>query len=847
MNEACYESLISDLKKYLWTGLEFNSRLRELIDREQIEGIQYNITRTVGSRKENYTYGHEGLRECDMQETHKYSDDIAVVTMLWFRDSALTEKDDKERIKKYVQDIIENFLNVFQYHANSLLPVVLSSTGTILDKCEATLQRMLQDGKKVAVFMLDLDHFKQVNDTYDHDTGGLILREFGDILLKACWLKAIAVNRSGDEFNIIYPYDSAAEVIELAEKIRTSAKEHKYQKAQELRLTAAQGICLMEKKKSKNLRFQEASRLAESAYYPKEKNKEKQRDSIRMILGNSSKKSPRGTDSKELVYVYVMSNTGKRNIFFNAYLDYFSIYAGQEADIERLKSQIEKILEWITPNYVPGMRVTADTPNWDCREEFSLAETGFSFFSGLMQNPACQGKDIKLSFYEGEDGVSLEVEGKSVLELGKLEGEPVSYEIKGLGAVDNCKYGGLSGSKAILIRIGYEKINIPESCFAHIVRVDKRPTTGGGLPDFWAATLSELIGYLQSNPHISDVIVYGKRDYAKNLCRILEDTGNWGNDKGDDGKGISYSFLVRKTNRTLDEVIDCQKRLVGHIFFADESEDGIAARLYQIHTNYERKKNIGKAKKLPIKRFLNRELAYDALRLNIEDGCRVKSLDEAFPTVLEILRNRALSKERNRIIDQAGRELIELPNFKIILEEPDSRDIPEYYNEEKADLEDYYDNVLEKPEALFQKELEADQQLETVLKHVAALIDNSGLRYATRRAILVIPHKILGQENMSPLGLVSIWMSPRQIGDKIVLDFSYTWRTVEAMIGLPYSMYASVRYSEYLADMVRKKSGISEGSMIKLGSISYIAYSLHMFLDESYTEIVRGVINEASK
>lgn len=66
-------------------------------------------------------------------------------------------------------------------------------------------------------------------------------------------------------------------------------------------------------------------------------------------------------------------------------------------------------------------------------------------------------------------------------------------------------------------------------------------------------------------------------------------------------------------------------------------------------------------------------------------------------------------------------------------------------------------------------------------------------------------------------------------------------------MGLPHSLYASVNFSAYLLQEIRKRleDARSETS-VRMGQVSYIAYSLHMFLDKDSLNIVRGIVNEAS-
>jgi diguanylate cyclase (GGDEF)-like protein len=89
---------------------------------------------------------------------------------------------------------------------------------------EESLDRELHraDRRKapVGIIMLDIDHFKDFNDTYGHDAGDLILRELGTLLQRGIRKEDIACRLGGEEFILILP-DAPLEVTrQRAERIR---------------------------------------------------------------------------------------------------------------------------------------------------------------------------------------------------------------------------------------------------------------------------------------------------------------------------------------------------------------------------------------------------------------------------------------------------------------------------------------------------------------------------------------------------------------------------------------------------------------------------------------------------
>lgn len=73
-----------------------------------------------------------------------------------------------------------------------------------------------------AVLVLDLDHFKTINDRFGHDAGDLVLRRFGAIIKTNLVDDAMAARIGGEEFCIVMPDTSPQEAHGVAEAIRSA-------------------------------------------------------------------------------------------------------------------------------------------------------------------------------------------------------------------------------------------------------------------------------------------------------------------------------------------------------------------------------------------------------------------------------------------------------------------------------------------------------------------------------------------------------------------------------------------------------------------------------------------------
>ena len=96
----------------------------------------------------------------------------------------------------------------------------LPNRALFLDRLRTALQRAQRDASQLAVLYLDMDHFKQINDTCGHTIGDLLLREVAQ-RLRQCVRESDTVGRlGGDEFAVLLDSISQQEdAILVAEKI----------------------------------------------------------------------------------------------------------------------------------------------------------------------------------------------------------------------------------------------------------------------------------------------------------------------------------------------------------------------------------------------------------------------------------------------------------------------------------------------------------------------------------------------------------------------------------------------------------------------------------------------------
>jgi diguanylate cyclase (GGDEF)-like protein len=99
-------------------------------------------------------------------------------------------------------------------------------------------------GAPLAILMLDIDHFKQLNDTHGHHAGDLALSAFARTLVNNVRRADLAARYGGEEFVVVMPNTTAHEAFLVAEKIRlaVSATDVRLPGAKTVQLSVSIGV-----------------------------------------------------------------------------------------------------------------------------------------------------------------------------------------------------------------------------------------------------------------------------------------------------------------------------------------------------------------------------------------------------------------------------------------------------------------------------------------------------------------------------------------------------------------------------------------------------------------------------
>ncbi len=108
------------------------------------------------------------------------------------------------------------------------------------------LRRAARHQKPLAVLMLDIDHFKQLNDTYGHEAGDVVLREVAAVMRQAVRSEDTVCRYGGEEFVVILPELATDDALTRAESIRHMVSELRiYNRGEALReVTISIGVAV---------------------------------------------------------------------------------------------------------------------------------------------------------------------------------------------------------------------------------------------------------------------------------------------------------------------------------------------------------------------------------------------------------------------------------------------------------------------------------------------------------------------------------------------------------------------------------------------------------------------------
>ncbi|MCD5987123.1 diguanylate cyclase [Pseudomonas sp. CDFA 553] len=701
---------------------------------------------------------------------------------------------------------------------------------------------------QLSVVYIDLDKFKSVNDQCGHDEGDRAIRQVYAEMHKLCRvLGGLAFIDGGDEFILVLPCDRPMDISARLWELRTKIHGLSFGE-KKLRIGMTAGVITKSiDDVSKDIHG--IKKMCEALTKSGDEHKEKKRGTVSFQSSEDQFDSVKYPVSLSDFFKLGLCFSKSRQFFENCFVDerlnlivhQVSLLTSFPPQPEEVEAAVADVISWF------GVAITDE-----CDERYLLNRSGdglciskSSITLAVMHAlsraainhkwPASAAETLSVMFDESSvqcavyiDEIKvwgdLDERGHGSISFGSLVGKGSENEKEGV---------------AVGVQIGFDQkprtpggAKLPPDFLIDHVRVDIRPRTGGGLPDFWQAALAQVVSALNKAKNPAPVLVWGDTPESTEVFKRLTDLGAWSNDE-----------IANLTGLTTNQVAKIKEQLNGKVLIVNNS-DALLDALYNCYLSFSGDERSDDTVAHRDDYSLKRPMI-SAAALDQSEGIVCKTSREAYPIIIDTLRK----AEKIRFsIDDSGQEQRELIAFKLKLMSPLIDRVPDYLADQLPNLEQYASTVLLSDDGIIRKGLESAGQIDAFVSYSARYVGHHKKSRSTRRACLVVPHVPDEHGEPRPLGLISVWATPRFASPSATfLDFVFVWRTVEAFIGFPYSLYGSIKLAEDLINKIANIAGVAVSpDGLQLGELNYVALSLHIGSDEFHTRVAKQIVDSAS-
>ncbi|MGR3763278.1 diguanylate cyclase [Rossellomorea sp. NS-SX7] len=90
------------------------------------------------------------------------------------------------------------------------------------------IKEAIEEKETCAICLIDVDHFKQINDTYGHTAGDEVLKQLAELLSRLTRAGDILSRNGGEEFSLLLPKCTVEQAKEIAGRVREAVYEHRF-------------------------------------------------------------------------------------------------------------------------------------------------------------------------------------------------------------------------------------------------------------------------------------------------------------------------------------------------------------------------------------------------------------------------------------------------------------------------------------------------------------------------------------------------------------------------------------------------------------------------------------------
>jgi len=176
----------------------------------------------------------EGAREVRVRLRHAaWASDLAALLLV----------DDNERFKR-TERALHASLGEAEQHALRDPLTGLFNRRHVEWVLPAEVKRAERHEAPLALLVLDIDHFKAVNDRYGHPMGDRVLVELARVLNRVLRVADTCARMGGEEFCVVLPHSDAAAALRAAERLQRVVRALRFEEQPELRVTVSVGVAI---------------------------------------------------------------------------------------------------------------------------------------------------------------------------------------------------------------------------------------------------------------------------------------------------------------------------------------------------------------------------------------------------------------------------------------------------------------------------------------------------------------------------------------------------------------------------------------------------------------------------
>ena len=221
--EAFTESVSEELAASFLPKAKLNEQIRDAGD--QLSRELASVAKAISAaQKSSSTYGEtlagmsKELASDDAGDIRQIVDTLSTATRRVQRENKTLEKQLKESTAEVGR--LREHLEQVRRDATTDALTNLANRKAFDDELERACADSAQNGQPLALAVIDIDHFKNFNDTWGHQTGDQVIRYVASVIGRMAPPPRFAARYGGEEFGLIFPGEASSIVHQALEEIR---------------------------------------------------------------------------------------------------------------------------------------------------------------------------------------------------------------------------------------------------------------------------------------------------------------------------------------------------------------------------------------------------------------------------------------------------------------------------------------------------------------------------------------------------------------------------------------------------------------------------------------------------